>query len=86
MEVPTVDCSPAFLQTIVTNEETWVYAYDRKPKMRSSEWQQCRIPRPTKSRPVKTKTEAKLIAFFDNESFVYHEFVTSLKTVYIPLL
>lgn len=75
---------PMFLQTIVTGDETWVYAYDPETKMQSSEWHTSSSPRPKKSRHVKSKTKVMLIAFFDNEGVVHHEFVPAGQTVNGP--
>lgn len=54
---------PTFLETIVTGDETWVFAYDLETKMQSSEWHTTFSPRPKKSHHVKSKTKVMLIAF-----------------------
>ncbi|GBN25220.1 hypothetical protein AVEN_114263-1 [Araneus ventricosus] len=46
---------PTFLETIITGDEIWVYAYDTETKMQSSEWHTTSSPRPKKSRHVKSE-------------------------------
>ncbi|GBM40532.1 hypothetical protein AVEN_76938-1 [Araneus ventricosus] len=52
--------------------------------MQSSEWHTTSSPRPKKSRHVKSKKIVMLIAFFDNEVVVHHEFVPAGQIVNCP--
>jgi hypothetical protein len=40
---------PEFLKTVITGDETWVYGYDPKTKVPSSQWKHSSSPRPKKS-------------------------------------
>ena len=66
---------PTFLTKIVTGGESWMFAYDPETKVQSAEWQTSSSPRPKKSRLVKSKEKVMLIAFFDIDGVVHHEFV-----------
>ena len=66
---------PTFLTKIVTGHESWVFAYDPKTKMQSSEWRTASSPRPKKSRLVKSKEKVMLIALFDMDGVLHREFV-----------
>jgi len=72
---------PTFLTKIVTGDESWVFAYDPEPKEHSTEWHTSSSPRPKKSRIVKSKEKVMLIAFFDIDGVVHHEFVPPGQTV-----
>ena len=66
---------PTFLTKIVTGDESWVFAYYPETKMQSAEWHIASSPRPKKSRLVKSKEKVMLIAFFDIDGVVHHEFL-----------
>ena len=66
---------PKFLTKIVTGDESWVFAYDPETKVQSAEWLTSSSPQPKKSRLVKSKEKVMLIAFFDIDCVVHHEFV-----------
>jgi len=63
-----------FLKNIVTGDESWVYGYDPETKQQSSQWKGRTSPRPKKGRKVRSKTEVMLLAFFDSEGIVHHEY------------
>ena len=65
---------PTFLTKIVMGDESWVFAYDPETKVHSAEWHTS-SPRPKKSRLVKSKEKVMLIAFFNIDGVVHHEFV-----------
>jgi len=64
-----------FLTKIVTGDESWVFAYDPEIRVHSTEWHTSSSPRPKKSRLIKSKEKVMLIAFFDINGVVHHEFV-----------
>jgi len=66
---------PMFLTKIFTGNESWVFAYDPETKMLSTERHTASSPRPKKSRLVKSKQKVILIAFFDIDGVVHHEFL-----------
>jgi len=70
-----------FLTKIVTGDESWVFAYNPETKMHSAEWHTLSSPRPKKSHLVKSKEKVMLIAFFDIDGVVHHEFVPPGLTV-----
>ena len=72
---------PTFLTKIVTGDESWEFAYDQETKMQSAEWHTSSSPRPKKSRLVKSKEKLMLIAFFDIDGVMHHEFVPPGQTV-----
>jgi hypothetical protein len=66
---------PSFLGKVVTGNESWVFAYDPKTKMQSSEWNTSSSLRPRKSRATKSNIKVILVAFFDDEGIVHLQFV-----------
>jgi len=72
---------PTFLTKIVTGDESWVFAYEPETKMQSAEWYTASSARPKKSRLVKSKEKVMLIAFFDIDGVMHHEFVPLGQTV-----
>jgi transposase len=72
---------PTFLTKIVMGDESWVFAYDPEMTVQSAEWHTSSSPRPKKSRLVKSKEKVMLIAFFDIDGVVHHEFVPPGQTV-----
>jgi hypothetical protein len=79
-----------FLPSITTADESWVYGYDPETKHVSSQWKTPSSPRPKKARQVRSNGKKLLIAFFDAEGLVHHEFLprrqTMNQTVYITVL
>ena len=74
---------PIFMSSVITGDECWVYGYDPETKQMSSQWSTS-SPRPKKARQVKSvKSNIKnmLIAFFDTDGLVHHEFVPTGQTV-----
>ena len=67
--------NPEFLDNVITGDETWVFQYDRETKRQSLQWKTARSPRPKKARMSKSKIKVMLIAFFDHQGLVHHEFV-----------
>jgi len=63
-----------FLKNIMTGDESWVYGYDPETKQQSSQWKGPTPPRPKKGRQVRNKTKVMLLAFFDSEGIVHHEY------------
>jgi hypothetical protein len=76
-----------FLPSIITGDESWVYGYDPETKQR---WKTPSSPRPKKERQVRSNVKTMLIALFDAEGLVHHEFLpqrqTMNRTVYIIIL
>jgi hypothetical protein len=70
-----------FLTKIVTGDESFVFAYDPETKVHSAEWHTASSPRPKKSCLVKSKETVMLIAFFDINGVVHHEFLLPGQTV-----
>ena len=62
------------LKNTVTDDASWVYGYDPETKQQSSQWKGRTSPRPKKGRKVRSKTEVMLLAFFDSEGIVHHEY------------
>ena len=70
-----------FMSSVITGDECWVYGYDPETKQMSSQWSTSSSPRPKKARQVKSNIKTMLIAFFDIDGPVHHEFVPTGQTV-----
>jgi len=70
---------PNFMSSVITGDECWVYRYDPETKQMSSQWSTS--PRPKKAWQVKSNIMTTLIAFFDTDGLVHHEFVPTGQTV-----
>ena len=70
-----------FLKNTVTGDEFWVYWYDPETKQQSSQWKGPSSPRPKKGRQVRRKTKVMLLAFFDPEGIVHHEYASDGQTI-----
>jgi len=57
------------------------YGYDPETKQMSSQWSTSSSPRPKEARQVKSNIKTMLIAFFDIDGLVHHEFVPTGQTV-----
>ncbi|GBM28261.1 Mariner Mos1 transposase [Araneus ventricosus] len=75
------DRNPQFLETIVTGDELWCYQYVPEIKRQSMEWCSSSSPLPKKCRLTKSRIKTLLIAFFDSNSLIHHEFVPAGTTV-----
>jgi len=64
-----------FMSSVITGDESWVYGYDPERKQMSSQWKTASSPRPKKARQVKSNVKTMLIAFFDIDGLVHHEYV-----------
>ena len=72
---------PKFVSSVITGDECWVYGYDPETKEMSSQWSTSSSPRPKKARQVRSNIKSMLIAFFDTDRLVHHEFVPTGQTV-----
>ncbi|XP_053965880.1 uncharacterized protein LOC128868138 [Anastrepha ludens] len=72
---------PNLLQTVITDDESWVYGYDVETKAQSSQWKLPYEPRPKKERQVRSNVKVLLTVFFDCRGAVHHEFLPQGKTV-----
>ena len=72
---------PNFMSSLITGDESWVYGYDPETKQMSSQWKTPSSPRPKKARQVKSNVKTMLIAFFDIDGLVHHEYVPRGQTV-----
>ena len=70
-----------FLKNILTGDESWVYGCDPETKQQSSKWKGPTSPRPKKGRKVRSKTKVMLLAFFDAEGIVQHDYVPNGQTI-----
>ena len=71
-----------FLKITVTGDESWVYGYNPETKQQSSQWKGPTCARPKKGRQVRSKTKVVLLAFFDSEGIVHHEYAPDGQTIY----
>jgi len=66
---------PSFMTSVITGDEFWLYGYDPETKQMSSQWKTASSPRPKKAWQMKSSIKMMLIAFFDPEGLVHHEYV-----------
>ena len=66
------------MSSVITGDKCWVYGYQPETKQMSSQWS---TPRLKKVRQVKSNIKTMLIAFFDIDGLVHHEFVPTGQTV-----
>jgi len=69
-----------FVSLIITGDECWVCVYDPETKQMSSQWN-IASSQPKKARQVKSNVKTMLIAFFNIDGLVRHEFVPRGQTV-----
>jgi len=72
---------PNFKSSVITGDECWVYGYDPETKQMSSQWNMASSPRLKKAGRVKSNVKTMLIAFFDTDRLVHHEYVPRGQTV-----
>ena len=65
---------PNFMSSVITGNECWVYEYDLETKQLSSQLSTSSL-QPKKVQQVKSNIKTMLIAFFDTDGLVHHEFV-----------
>jgi len=70
-----------FLKNNVAGDESWVYGYDVETKQQSSQLKGPTSPLPKKGRQVRSKTKVMLLAFFDSEGIVNHEYAPDGETI-----
>ena len=70
-----------WMSTIITGDESWVFEYDPETKRQSMQWVEEGGERPKKARMSKSKVKSLLIAFFDIQGVVYHEYVPAGQTI-----
>jgi len=72
---------PNFMSSVITGDESWVYGCDPETKQMSSQWKTASPPRQKKAQQVKSNVKTTLIAFFDIDGLVHHEYVPRGQTV-----
>nr|CAH7720056.1 unnamed protein product [Callosobruchus chinensis] len=70
-----------WMSNVITGDESWVFQYDPETKRQSMQWVEKGGKRPTKARMSKSKVKSLLIAFFDINGVVHHEYVPAGQTV-----
>ena len=71
-----------FMSSVITGDECRVYGYDPETKQMSFQWStSTSSPRPKKARQVKSNIKTMLIAFFDIDGLVHHEFILTGQAV-----
>nr|CAH7733389.1 unnamed protein product [Callosobruchus chinensis] len=75
-----------WMSNVITGDESWVFQYDPETKRQSMQWVEKGGKRPTKARMSKSKVKSLLIAFFDINGVVHHEYVPAGQTVNGPEL
>ena len=76
-----LEIDPDLFSKVITDDESWFYAYDPETKQQSSEWKSSNSPLPKKAWRVKSNVKMMLISFFDANGIVHSEFVPNGQTV-----
>ena len=71
----------AFLNNIITVDDTWVYYYEPESKTQSSIWKHPSSPPPKKARVTKSAMKKMFIFFFDVQGVVLAHGVPQGQTV-----
>ena len=71
----------SFLRTSWQVTSPGVYRYNPETKQRSSQWKGPSSQWPKKGRQVHSKTKVMLLAFFDSECIIHHEYAPDGQTV-----
>ena len=66
---------PNFMSMIITGDECWINRYDPEMKQMSSQWNMSSSPWLKKVQQVKSNVKTMLIASFDIDGLVHHEYV-----------
>jgi hypothetical protein len=66
---------PNFLDTVVTGDESWIFAYDPERKKQSTQWKTKNSPRPKESSHVQIENQTIFIVFFDSKEILLQECV-----------
>ncbi len=80
---------PDLLKRIITGDESWVWCFDPETKQQSSQWIWRGVnPCLKKFRHSRSTKKIMLVAFFDIDGIVHHEFVkgTIKSEVYVQIL
>ncbi|UYV82176.1 hypothetical protein LAZ67_21001267 [Cordylochernes scorpioides] len=72
---------PGFLNSVVTEDESWMFEYDPESKGQNCAWHTKSSPRPKKARMSKSRIKTMIIVFFDIRGIVHCEFVPQGQTV-----
>jgi hypothetical protein len=85
------DCAePNILDTVVTGDESWIFAYNPETKRQSMQWKTKNSPYPTKACMPKSKMKTMLIVFFYSKEVLLQEYIPPDQTVnqhyYITIL
>jgi hypothetical protein len=75
------DGYPEFLKTVITGDETWVYAYDPETKVQSLQWKHSSSPRPKKAQWVQSKVKVLLTVLFGYRGIVHHSCAPEGQTI-----
>ncbi len=88
--IETIKSDPNFLDSIITGDESWCFAYDLETKPRGSEWCSPNTPPYKKFQFQNSRVKAKLILFFDSNGVIHHKYVpkgqTANATFYVQIL
>lgn len=71
----------AYLNSIITGDETWLHHYDPESKQASSVWKTPSSPTPKKAKVVRSARKVMMISFFDYRGMVYQHEVPPRTTV-----
>ena len=79
--VELINSDPAFLDALVTCDESWIYCYEPETKRHSYQWKHAGSPRPKKARQSKSIRKFLMIPFFDSTGMIFMSWVPTGQTV-----
>ena len=71
----------AFLERVVTGDESWVHHFDPESKVQSMEYQHKTSPSPRKFKVIASARKVLLTIFWDMKGVVHMEFLKQGQTV-----
>ena len=79
--VELINSDPAFLDALVTCDESWIYCYDPETKRQCSQCKNVGSPKPKKARKSKSTHKLLMISFFYSTVMIYMHWVHTGQTV-----
>ena len=76
-----MEANEKLLENVITGDKSWAFQYDLETKRQSHQWKSVSSPRPKKAHKQRSLVTVILIAFFDHQRMVHHEFVPQGQTV-----
>ncbi len=79
--IETIKSDPNFMDSIITGDKGWCFAYDAETKRQISIWCSANMPHSKKFLFQKSRVKTILTLFFDSKGVIYYEYVPEGQTV-----